>query len=134
MARKCTGWVPVAYQPHADYLHLPVGSKDGRPCRKCWVPCRNKTDDGVYCEECLDRLSTYPRAVVRRSLAMDSQAPSEILAFLTQDLDQTVAIAAQDALADRGVTDVEIEELLARDLVDLGGEDGQAPEDEGNGW
>lgn len=105
MARKkrCTGWRSVDYRPHRGQGHVPLGTQGGHACRKCWVPCRNKTQSGAFCDECVDRLSTDPRPNVRRSLAGDPKAPDRIVSFLTTDGDETVAIVARTESERRGL-------------------------------
>lgn len=104
MAKRCTGWRSAGYSPHSGQGHVPFGTDGGHACRKCWTPCKNKADGGSYCSDCLTRLSTDPRPIVRRSLAQDNQAPDETIAFLTTDGDETVAIVARAELDRRGVS------------------------------
>lgn len=103
-SKRCSGWRSVSYKPHHGQGHVPFGTDGGHACRKCWVPCKNRTDEGVYCGECLSRLSTDPRAIVRRSLASDPLTPDDVISFMTTDGDEGVAIVAQTEYDRRGLT------------------------------
>lgn len=103
--KRCSGWRSVDYKPHHGQGHVPLGTEGGHACRKCWVPCKNRTDSGSYCSECLSRLSTDPRTIVRRSLAVDPETPDDMILFLTSDGDETVALVAREERDRRGINE-----------------------------
>lgn len=115
--KRCTGWRSVDYRPHHGQGHVPLGTKGGHACRKCWVPCKNRVRGGAYCDECVSRLSTDPRPIVRRSLASDERAPDSAISFLTTDGDETVAIVARTEAERRGL-DIEKEPTASVTVIE----------------
>lgn len=116
--RRCTAWRSVTFAPHRGQGHVPIGTEGGHACRKCWVPCRNRTDGGAYCQECLGLLLSDPRDIVRLSLARDAETPDDLVRFLAQDGDEAVSRAAQKEMDRRGITEDDVTPSFMPDAKD----------------
>ena len=89
---RCGSWRPGG-RPHSP-VHLPPGS-----CHTCWVPCRDRLDDGQErCTGCTDALLLHPSPAVRRLLADAPGVDRDLLRRLAEDPDLGVGLAAQARL------------------------------------